>query len=114
MQNPPLPEVAESPALSLTARPGHGGIRTRKVAILVADGVEGASIAALQAALVAAGAVPRLVGIRVGRVVTASGEEIEADASMETRPRSCSMRWCFPTVKTRSGGLPATVTPSTS
>jgi catalase len=32
------PEVTQSPALSLTARPGDGGIRTRKVAILVADG----------------------------------------------------------------------------
>jgi catalase len=86
MQNPLAPEVTESPALSLTARPGDGGIRTRKIAILVADGVEGESIAALQTALVAEGAVPRLVGIRVGRVVTASGEEIEADASMENSP----------------------------
>ena len=74
-------EVTESPALSPTARLGDGGIRTRKIAILVADGVEGESIAAPQTALVAEGAVPRLVGIRVGRVVTASGEEIEADAS---------------------------------
>jgi catalase len=86
MQDPLAPEVTESPALSLTARPGNGGIRTRKIAILVADGVEGESIAALQTALVAEGAVPRLVGIRVGRVVTASGEEIEADASMENSP----------------------------
>ncbi|HET9641775.1 MAG TPA: catalase, partial [Burkholderiaceae bacterium] len=86
MENPPRPEVTESPALSLLARPGDGNIRTRKIAILVADGVEGESIAALQEALVAQGAVPRLVGIRVGRVVTASGEEIEADASMENSP----------------------------
>jgi catalase len=80
------PEVAKSPALSLMARPGDGGIRTRKVALLVAEGVDGESVAALQAALLDAGAVPRLVGIRVGRVVTASGEEIEADASMENSP----------------------------
>ena len=33
------PEVVTSPALSLTALPGDGGIRTRKVAILAADGV---------------------------------------------------------------------------
>ncbi|WP_290121901.1 catalase [Aeromonas salmonicida] len=38
------PEVLKSPALSLTALPGDGGIRTRKVAILIADGVHGASI----------------------------------------------------------------------
>jgi catalase len=86
LENPAEPEVTESPALSLTALPGNGGIRTRKIAILVADGVEGDSIAALQQALVEEGAVPRLVGIRVGRVKTASGEMIEADASMENSP----------------------------
>ncbi|RQP22912.1 catalase [Piscinibacter terrae] len=86
MENPPTPEVTTSPALSLMARPGNAGIRSRKIAILVADGVEGESIAALQAALAEEGAVPRLVGIRVGRVVTASGAAIEADASMENSP----------------------------
>ena len=35
------PEVAKSPALSLFARPGDGSIRARRVAILVADGVDG-------------------------------------------------------------------------
>jgi catalase len=86
MENPAQAEVATSPALSLKARPGDGSIRTRKIAILVADGVEGESVAQLQAALLAQGAVARLVGIRVGRVVTATGEEIEADSSMENSP----------------------------
>ena len=62
LAKPPKPEVRQSPALSLLARPGDGGIRTRKVAILVADGVDGESLAKVQAALLAAGAVPRLVG----------------------------------------------------
>ena len=35
------PEVTTSPALSLFARPGDGSIRARRVAILVADGVDG-------------------------------------------------------------------------
>ena len=48
--------------------------------------MEGESIAAIQRALLDEGAVPRLVGIRVGRVTTASGEAIEADASMENSP----------------------------
>ena len=39
---PPRPEVKRSPALSLTFRPGDGSIRGRKVAILIAPGVEGA------------------------------------------------------------------------
>ena len=34
----------QSPALSLFARPGDGGIRTRRIAILVADGVDGAPL----------------------------------------------------------------------
>ncbi len=86
LDNPAAPEVQTSPALSLFALPGDGGIRTRKIAILVADGVEGESVAALQAALVAAGAVPRLVAKRIGRVKTATGEALDADASMENSP----------------------------
>src|SRR4029434_9339320 len=38
------PEVSVSPALSLLARPGDGSIRTRRVAILVADGCDGDSL----------------------------------------------------------------------
>src|SRR5690606_20150646 len=60
------PEVLKSPALSLTALPGDGGIRTCKVAILIADGVHGASIVTLQRALVAAGAVVCLIAPRLG------------------------------------------------
>ena len=39
------PEVTVSPALSLFARPGDGSIRTRRVAILVADGCDGEAAA---------------------------------------------------------------------
>ena len=39
----PEPEVTQSPALSLFAGPGEQGIRTRRIAILVADGVDVAS-----------------------------------------------------------------------
>ncbi|MEJ7687726.1 MAG: catalase [Variovorax sp.] len=86
LDQPQTPEVTQSPALSLLARPGDGGIRTRKIAILVADGVEGDSIAALQAALVDAGAVPRLVAPRLGSIKTAGGGMLEADASLENTP----------------------------
>ncbi|RYF33968.1 MAG: catalase, partial [Comamonadaceae bacterium] len=81
-----VPEITASPALSLMARPGDGSIRTRKVAILVADGVHGASVAAVQAALLAQGAVGRLVGPRIGGFTTAEGETIQADASLENEP----------------------------
>src|SRR5690606_21578288 len=63
---PPKPEVSESPTLSMLARPGDGGIRSRKIALLIADGMEGASIAALRDALLEAGAMPRLIGSRLG------------------------------------------------
>src|SRR5690606_15399277 len=52
LERPQPPEVDASPALSLMARPGDGGIRTRKIAILVADGMEGTSVALLLGALV--------------------------------------------------------------
>jgi catalase len=82
----PTPEVTESRALSLRARPGDGGIRTRKVAIMVADGSHGDQIAAVQSALLAAGAVGRLVAPRVGPLITATGDQIDADASLENEP----------------------------
>jgi len=80
------PEVVKSPALSLTALPGDGGIRTRKIAILVADGVHGASVVAVQAALSAAGAVACIVAPRLGPVKTADGESVEATGSLENSP----------------------------
>jgi catalase len=82
----PTPEVAHSPALSLLARPGDGGIQGRKIAILVADGVVGKSALALHAALFAQGAVPRFVAPRIGAVATADQVEINADASLENEP----------------------------
>ncbi|HVF34380.1 MAG TPA: catalase [Candidatus Saccharimonadia bacterium] len=85
----PKPEVSLSPALSLTARPGDGGVRTRKVAILVANGAVGASVAAIQAALLAGGATGRLVGPRIGPFRTAEGGELDADASLENEAPSC-------------------------
>jgi catalase len=86
LENPASPEVESSPALSLLARPGDGGIRTRKIAVLVANGVEGASLGKLVTALVAAGAVPRLVAARLGTCVGMGGEKFAADATLENSP----------------------------
>jgi catalase len=80
---PMTPEVTVSAALSLRALPGDGGIRTRKVALLVGHGVDGASLLAVQAALQAAGAVTVFVAARLGLVETADGTGIEATASFE-------------------------------
>jgi catalase len=86
MEKPPKPEVAASPALSLFARPGDGSIRTRRIAILVADGVAGADLNSLHEGLTAQGAVPRFVGARLGSVESADGDRIEVDATLEAVP----------------------------
>jgi catalase len=88
VDHPAAPEVAVSPALSLTALPGECGVRTRQIAVLVRDGVHGESLATLAAALAAKGAVVHYVGPRVGRFSTEDGGEVEADMSMENAP-SC-------------------------
>jgi catalase len=86
LASPAKPEVTASPTLSLMARQGDGSIQARKVAMLIAPGVDGASVLALHAALVDAGAVPRLVGPHIGAVRAADGTSLEADASMENEP----------------------------
>jgi catalase len=80
------PEVSVSSALSLFARPGDGSIRTRRVAILVADGCEGASLLGLADRLTSEGAVPRFVSTTLGAVQPADGDAIEVDISLEAAP----------------------------
>jgi catalase len=85
LRRPPEPEVTVSRALSLFALPGDGSIRTRRIAILVADGVDGNAARALHAGLAKQGAVPRYVGARLGRV-DGGGEPIEVEVTLETMP----------------------------
>lgn len=86
LAHPATPEVAASAALSLTALPGDGGIRSRRVAILVADGVEGTSIASVQAALQAAGATVHLIAPRLGPVQPDGGAAFDATGTLENSP----------------------------
>jgi catalase len=86
LKKPVVPEITASPALSLFARPGDGSIATRRIAIFVADGVDGASAEALHAGLVAKGAVPRYVGARLGSVETAEGDSLDVEVTFETMP----------------------------
>ncbi|HTU66421.1 MAG TPA: catalase, partial [Steroidobacteraceae bacterium] len=74
-------EVRKSPALSLFARPGEAGIRTRRIALLVADGVDTDSVTALHERLVGAGAVPRFVGPKLGNIAG-----IDIEISLEAAP----------------------------
>ena len=86
LAKPARPEVTSSPALSLFARPGDGSIRTRRIALLVADGVDATSLQSVYDALAEQGAVPNYVGHRLGAVESASGEALEVEITMETAP----------------------------
>jgi len=86
LQRPPKPEITESHALSLFARPGDTGIRTRRIAIIVADGVDGIAATRLHSELALQGAVPRFVGVKMGNVASDSGEPIEVEVSLEAAP----------------------------
>ena len=86
LENPAKPEITKSPALSLMARPGDGSIKGRKVALLVAHGVQADSVELLQKAVLDAGAVPRLVAPRIGAVKAEGGKTLQADASLENEP----------------------------
>jgi catalase len=80
------PEITQSPPLSLTARPGEPSIATRRVAILVADGVDRDCVAATHAALLAEQAVPRIVGLNLGQVKDTAGGALEIEATFENMP----------------------------
>ncbi|HEX9172577.1 MAG TPA: catalase [Telluria sp.] len=82
----PTPEYEPSPALSLLSRPGETGIRTRRVAILVAPGVAGDLVQTMYASLVTDGAVPRVVGTKLGKIATAEGGTLDIEITLETGP----------------------------
>ena len=87
LAKPAKPEVTVSPTLSLMARPGdgsHPGPQGRD-----AGGARRGRrrrSQQVQAALLAQGAVPRLVGPRIGPVATPEGDTLDADASLENEP----------------------------
>ena len=66
----PLPqvEVERSDGLSLLARPGDGSIATRRIAVVLANGMDTTIATRLYAQLSGAGALPRYLGRRLGRV----------------------------------------------
>lgn len=74
-----------SPALS-QANLLPENIKTRKVAIIAANGVDGAAIDAMKKALAAEGAHAKLLGPTSAPVKTADGKSLPVDASMEGMP----------------------------
>ncbi len=86
LKRSPKPEIEVSLALSLLALPGEAGIKTRRIAVLVADGISGEDVISLHEGLVGQGAVPRFVGMKLGRITTSEGDTIEVEISMEAGP----------------------------
>ncbi|BBN51955.1 catalase [Pseudomonas chlororaphis subsp. aurantiaca] len=81
----PEQTLDHSPSLS-QANLLSGDIKTRKVAILAANGVDGKAIDALKKALQAEGAHAKLLGPTSAPVTTADGKTLPVDASMEGLP----------------------------
>ena len=77
--------LKQSPALSQMNLLGEG-IKGRKVAILVADGVDAVQVDALVKALDAESAQAKLLGPTSAPVKTAAGKPLAVDASMEGMP----------------------------
>jgi catalase len=80
------PEVTKSAALSLHALPGDGGIATRRIAVLAADGALFEMLGPLIERLSDEGAVVRILGVRLGSVDTDDDEPLEVDATLENSP----------------------------
>ncbi len=86
IEAPQPTELQRAPSLSLNAYPGDGTVRTRRVAIFVAPGIDAAGVTALRCVLLEAGAVPKLIGTRLGVIESARGIELQVDATFENSP----------------------------
>jgi catalase len=75
--------LEKSPALSM-ANTIKDSIKTRKIAILVADGVDGASLKAVKSALLAEGAAVELIAPKLGTVKAKDGAALPVDKSLLT------------------------------
>ena len=86
LEPPVKSEVDASKALSLFAFPGDGSVAGRRVALMVAEGANAEPLQAIYDALVDAGAAPRYIGAKLGKIAAAHGAAIEIEATLETMP----------------------------
>ncbi len=77
-------KVEEDPSLSMVGRAGN--VKTRKIAILVANGVETAALRRIQQDLTNAGAQCKLVAPHLGTVSTSSGRQLPVDHTFTQMP----------------------------
>ncbi len=81
------PQPRSSAGLSLLSRPGNGTPAGRRVALLSHEGMDGASMRSVHAALLAAGAVPRFVGRRLGALQAGIEDEpVQVEVTLEAAP----------------------------
>ena len=90
LDKPAKPRVIASPARSLFARLRDGRVKTRQVALLVCDGVDGASLQEVHSALIAEGAMPKFLGASLGTVAPQGGTPIRVDVTFEA---TASVLW---------------------
>ena len=88
----PKPEVQTSEALSLFARPGTQGIKTRRIAILVADGVDGGAALPMHEALAKKGRCRASSGSSSARCKARAAIRSRSKSRWKPRPRWCGMR----------------------
>jgi catalase len=77
------PSLQSSKALSM-ANTVKNTIKTRRIAILVADGVDAVSLNKMKQALEAAGAKSTIIAPHLGNIATAKGKQINVDQSLLT------------------------------
>jgi len=75
-----------SPALSMIDNPNFPAntIKTRKIAVLLADGFDDTAVLEMNKALLTAGAMPKTVAPRLGVVTGANGQQLKVDFSFLT------------------------------
>lgn len=81
----PKSDIAPSPALSQT-NTAKDSVKTRKIAILTADGVDGQAIMDMNATAAANGASIKIVAPHLGTIRTSTGSSVAVDGTMLTMP----------------------------
>jgi catalase len=79
----PAPTLGRSEALSMEGTVKDTA-RTRKIAVLAADGADGAAMALFMGAVHEAGAVPKIVAPRLGPLTDSTGREWQVEQSLLT------------------------------
>jgi catalase len=81
-------QMETSPALSMESNPATNGsaVATRRVAVLVANGVELGALRVVQQALQDAGAACRVVAAQLGFVATSSGQQLAVNHTFANMP----------------------------